>query len=206
MLWKELLWRLVTGISTSEFLLNLGIFFSALSVGRKWTNYQEPSDLLKRFHHLILLFGDWLCWEVKRESEQICLVAPKTLYIFVPISIPETFGKTELSDIAIVFYPVILMQFYHCQISAGILLAFAGTNSPPVARSLLPRQTVAFCGDVGLYTVSLYDMICVNSVDNRLRVINLFLVSPRPCSSGWNITSAWHVICTGICYCKLTYL
>lgn len=126
MLWKELLWRLVTGISTSEFLLNSGIFFSALSIGRKWTNYQEPSDLLKRIHHLILLFGDRLCWEVKRESEQICLVAPKTLYISVPISIPETFGKTELSDIVIVFYPVILMQFYHCQISAGILLALQG--------------------------------------------------------------------------------
>lgn len=153
MLWKELLWRLVTGISTSEFLLNSGIFFSALSIGRKWTNYQEPSDLLKRIHHLILLFGDRLCWEVKRESEQICLVAPKTLYISVPISIPETFGKTELSDIVIVFYPVILMQFYHCQISAGILLAFAGTKT-----SLLPLHVRSFHAKRSL-SVEMWDSI-----------------------------------------------
>lgn len=212
MLWKELLWRLVTGISTSEFLLNSGIFFSALSIGRKWTNYQEPSDLLKKNSSFdFIVRRPTLLGSKEREWADLFGCAKNIVYLC-----PYKYTRDVWEDWIIGHSHCILPSYFNAILSLSNLSCYSAcfcrdkNKSPPVARSLLPRQTVALCGDVGLYTVSLYDMICVNSVDNKLRVINLFLISirtlPRPCSSGWNITQAWHVICTGICYCKLTYL
>lgn len=162
MLWKDLLWRLVTGISTSEFLLNSGIFFSALIVGRKWTNYQEPFDLLKRIHHLILLFWNWLSWKVERKWAYLFGCAKNIVYLR-----RYKYTRDVWGDWIIGHSHCILPSYFNailslsnlkwnsacfCRDKFSSLCTFAQFYAK---RSLSEEMR-------GLYTVSLYDMICVN--------------------------------------------
>lgn len=162
MLWKDLLWRLLTGISTSEFLLNSGIVCSVLSVGRKWTNYQEPSDLLKRIHHLILLFWDWLSWKVGRKWAYLVVCAKNIVYLC-----RCKYTRDVWEDWIIGHSHCILPSYFNAILSLSNLkwdsaCFLQGQILLPLHVRSVPRQAVSLRGDVGLYTVSLYDMICVN--------------------------------------------
>lgn len=127
MLWKDLLWWVLTGISTSKFLLNSWLFFSALNFGRlaQATNYKHSVTPANKFIIWFYCFEADLVGKYEA-SEQICSVAPTTLYISVPLSIPETFGRTELLDVVIAFYQVILTRFQDFLISGGIPLGLQG--------------------------------------------------------------------------------
>lgn len=130
MLWKDLLWRVLTGIST--FLLNLCRISLAHWILGVWRSEPTARNFVTPENQFIIWF---YCFEADlvgkyEASEQICLVAPTTLYISVPLSIPETFARTELLDVVIAFYRVILTWFRDFLISGGIP-QFSGTNSPP---------------------------------------------------------------------------
>ncbi len=92
---------------------------------------------------------------------------------------------------------------YLSQISDGILLAFAGTHSPWTFAPSTPNgRSLWRCGT--LYSEFVWHDLCklcwqwAQSNQSFSRFNNV--------TKAWNITPAWHVICTGICYCKLTYL